>query len=96
MAWEKRNKNKYYYRKVRDGDKVSSVYFGKDILAYKLSSGMHRQKLRNQKQQALINSEEAMDKELEELHRLLIAAAEATLLLNGYHLHKGQWRKRRG
>jgi hypothetical protein len=96
MAWEKRNKNKYYYRKVRDGDKVSSVYLGKDILAYKISSEAQKHKLQSQKQEAQISLEQAHDEELEQSHRLLIAIAEATLLLNGYHLHKGQWRKIHG
>jgi hypothetical protein len=96
MAWEKRSNNKYYYRKIRDGDKVSSVYLGKSLLTYKLSAYLHQQKMQQQKQQARIDAEDAMDKELDDLHRLIIAAAEATLLLNGYHLHKGDWRKSRG
>ena len=96
MAWEKRKGGIYYYRKTRDGDKVYSVYVGKDVLAYELSGYLQKQKIQQQKQQALINSEIAVDKELDEHHRLLIAIAEATLLLNGYHLHKGEWRKSRG
>ena len=95
MAWEQRkNNNNYYYRKVRRGNKVSSVYIGKDIPAYNLSGKTHKQKLLNQKQISRITKEEAVDLTLEAHNKAVFAIAEATLLLNGYHLHKGDWRKR--
>lgn len=94
MAWERRNNNNYYYRKVRRGNKVCSVYIGKDILKYNLSGRDHNQKLLNQKQTKQIAKEEAVDLTLEANNKAVIAIAEATLLLNGYHLHKGNWRKR--
>ena len=96
MAWEKRNENRYYYRKVRVGDKVKSVYLGKDILAYKHLGEMQEQKALFKEQQAQLLIDEAREKELEENHRLLIAIAETALLLNGYRLHKGEWKRKHG
>jgi len=96
MAWERRKNNNYYYRKVRKGNKVSSVYVGKDIPSYNLSGKAQEQKLQNQKQAAEIVNEVAIDQALEENHTLITAIAEALLLLNGYHLHKGLWRKING
>lgn len=96
MAWEQRNNNNYYYRKVRKGSKVSSVYLCKDILTYDLSGKAYKQKLLNQKQSAQITNEEGIDQTLEENHHLIIAIAESTLLLNGFHLHKGMWRRKYG
>ena len=94
MAWEQRKNNNYYYRKVRRGNKVSSVYIGKDILEYNLSGRAHKQNLLNQKQITRITNEEAVDLTFEAHNKAIIAIAEATLLVNGDHLHKGNWRKR--
>jgi len=94
MAWERRNNNNYYYRKVRRGNKVSSVYIGKDIPSYNISGRAHKQKLLNQKQAAQIADEGDVDQMLKANHKVIIALAEAALLLNGYHMHRGQWRKR--
>jgi len=95
MGWEKRNKHKYYYRKTRDGDKVRSEYLGNNLHSYIYSGYLHKQKIQNQKIQAQIKTEEAKERELNDIHQLLIALAEASLLLNGYHMHKGEWRKKR-
>ena len=96
MAWEQRNNNNYYYRKVRRGNKVCSVYIGKDILKYNLSGRAHNQKLLNQKQTAQITDEEAVNQTVEVNHKVIISLAEAALLINGYRLHKGLWRKING
>ena len=82
MAWEKRNKDKYYYRKVRAGNKVCSLYLGKDILAYKISEEDDQRKDQMQKQEAQINAEAAVDQALEANHQRIMALAEAALLLN--------------
>jgi len=39
---------------------------------------------------------ERLDAQVDEFCRLADAAARALLLAAGYHLHRGQWRKRRG
>ncbi len=93
MAWEQRKNNNYYYRKVRRGNKVNSVYIGKDILKYNLSGRARKQNLLNQNQINRITNEETVDLTFEAHNKAVIAIAEATLLLSGYHLHKGNWRK---
>jgi len=96
MTWERRNNNNYYYRKTRKGNKVSSVYLGKDIPSYNLSGKAQERKLLNQKQTAQITNEEEIDQTLEDNHYLITAVAESILLLNGFHKHKGMWRKING
>lgn len=94
MAWEKRNGNNYYYRKLRGGNLVSSVYFGNGLLAYSMSVKVHKRELQEKRLQAKIDKEKGIDDALETKHKLIIAMADATLLLNGLHSHKGKWRKR--
>ena len=72
------------------------MYIGKDIPSYKLSDKAHSQKLIAQKQNAEIAKEVAIDQTLEENHYLITALAESILLLNGFHKHKGSWRKING
>ena len=98
MAWEKRNGRKYYYRKRREGGRVVSEYVGAGIGAEaiatidKVNQGKQRTaRQRRQREKIQYMKEEREAIEVIELTRLLTRAA---LLLSGYHLHKGQWRKR--
>jgi len=94
VAWEKRSKSSYYYRKVRVGNKVRSIYIGNDILAYNLYADAERRRQKNMSQLAEIEAEEGVERALEENHRAIMALAESVLLLNNYHLHRGIWRLR--
>lgn len=96
MTWEKRSKGSYYYRKVRVGGKVRSIYVGKNILSYILSADADRRLTQKVSQQAEIDTEEGFEQALEENHKAIIALADAALLLNNYHLHRGKWRKFNG
>jgi hypothetical protein len=95
MAWEKRSIGSYYYRKVRVGSKVRSIYVGNNILSYKLYGDTEKQKKENLRQKAEIEAEEGIDQALEDNHKMIIALAEGALLVNNYHLHRGVWRKDR-
>lgn len=43
----------------------------------------------------MVEDEKKKDNELDAYHQLVNQLANAVLILNGYHTHKGEWRKRR-
>jgi len=43
----------------------------------------------------MVEEEKKTDKELNTYHKLVNQLADAVLILNGYHTHKGKWRKKR-
>lgn len=99
MGWETRGNKKYYYRKKRVGKKVISEYIGAgpDAEIIAREDQLERQKLKRNRQarerrRAEIN---ALDDKLDLLDRLIRTLINAHLLLAGYHIHKGQWRKKR-
>lgn len=99
MGWEKRGNREYYYRKVREGSRVRSVYVGRGELAQLTAAliAMQREDRSNQNQelrleQALLR---AFDLEVHAMEAVIITITEAALLAAGFHQHKRQWRKRR-
>jgi hypothetical protein len=99
MAWEKRGNNRYYYRKQRSGRNVTSEYVGNGPLAQLISSldqeeweerSLVRTRWKKQKKEVL-----TMDADLATIHELTISLVRAALLTEGYHPHKGQWRRKR-
>jgi hypothetical protein len=100
MALEKRDGNLYYYRSVRDGEKVRKVYWGSGELA----RIAHEREIMNRAARQHERRESA--KELERLEALaapvleLSEAAEilvrAHLIDAGYHRRKGEYRRARG
>jgi hypothetical protein len=100
VALERRNGNLYYYRSVRDGEKVRKVYWGSGELA----RIAHEREIMNRAARQHERRESA--KELERLKALaapvleLSEAAEilvrAHLIDAGYHRRKGEYRRARG
>jgi hypothetical protein len=99
MAWEKRGNRYYYYRKVRTGKKVASIYVGrgeKGISAWISDISRRRERQRVVQQLLrlmsldlqLLNILDTFDSQTQE--QLVIAYESA-----GFHKHKGQWRKKR-
>jgi hypothetical protein len=86
MTWEKRRKKTYYYRKIRTGDRVTSQYLkaGPD-----LDHHLQNQR-RDQAEQQLLHTLTALEADLDQLYTLIQALHETSLLLSGYHTHKGQ------
>ena len=99
MAWEERNGNLYYYRKRREGNRVVSEYVGKGawIHAMATQEKRERDRLRYErwKQRQEIKEYEEMRNQLNRAMDSVRDLVQAALLLNGYHTHKGQWRKKR-
>lgn len=99
MGWEKRGNGDFYYRKERVGSKVVSRYFGGDYLAQLVSSLDESDRATRLIEKIAIDEEIANDQrhfhsfqEIEGSARKIIQAA---YLINGFCLHKGQWRKKR-
>ena len=99
MAMESRGTGQYYYRKKRVGKRVISTYAGTGYgaeLMQALDEHEHQvAQAKRQAWQAVKDSEAQLDTLLDEVTDTVNAYAGALLLVNGYHQHKRQWRKKR-
>ena len=99
MGWEMRRGSLYYYQKRRVNGKVVSTLH---------RAGPHAEAIAAEDEQAraecaaaevelaaLKVAWAAEDRALTDFHEATAALTTATRLLNGYHMHKGQWRKGR-
>jgi hypothetical protein len=94
---QRRGGGHYYYRKVRRGRQVASVYVGSGRFARLAAqvTQMQRQEREQARQAAAAEGALAADQDLAELGTLLDTLVRVVFLDAGYHRHKGQWRKRR-
>lgn len=99
MPWEERGGRRYYYRKVRKGSRVFSVYVGGGVVgtlasqldeAEREERGRDREGLRRE-----LAHEDRADALVERSWRVAQAAAKSTLEGSGFHLHNRQWRLKR-
>ena len=99
MALETRAGRQYFYRKKRVGDKVISQYLGTGYSAYLMQrlDEHERQEAESKRQawQAIKDSEEQLDAQLDGFTEVVNAYVGAHLLISGYHQHRRQWRKKR-
>ena len=100
MAWERRGSRSYYYRSVREGDRVRKVYVGTGPTAEQAAEADRRRRQRRLEERQRVS---ALVLELESAARFADYGREefiqrASELLNetGYRYHRGSWRKRRG
>lgn len=99
MAWETRGNREYYYEKEWINGRCVSTYHGRGELAElfpQLEEGRRLQKrrermLEQQRREAI----EMLDKQIDELFEINKDLVDALFLINGYHQHKRQWRKKR-
>ena len=97
MGFDRRG---YYYRSVRDGDRVLRVYLGNGpvaqlaaLMVQERRSGRRALSLAWQAREAALAGPEDRLRELDELAERM---TRATLLAAGYHRHdRGLWRRRR-
>ena len=90
----------YYYRSVREGERVRKEYVGSGTLG-EVAAALDELKRRQREDEAAYWREEherleqgaAFVRELEEAAEVFI---RAQLLASGFHKHKGQWRRKRG
>jgi hypothetical protein len=97
MAWELRNGKRYYYRKVRKGRRVVSEYVGAGEFAELLFQLDGFDRL--EKQISALEWKDKKDevknlgKDISRLIKIINGMVRASLLISGYHSHKGQWRR---
>jgi len=99
VALERRNGNLYYYRSVRDGEKVHKVYVGAGEFARIFAEGdiLRRtgRKAQRETEKAELERLEALVSPDEELSEVAEVLVRAHLIHAGYHRHKGEWRRAR-
>jgi hypothetical protein len=99
MGWEQRGNGSYYYRKKREGRRVRSEYVGGGAVAQECAK-IDRNKRRCWKTErdAIRSARQAdakIDRHLATVEAAISVITNANLYADGYHKHKGQWRKKR-
>jgi hypothetical protein len=99
MAWEKRGCSTYYYRKQRNGDRVSSVYVGRGLSAEMCAEEDMEERLGHAAfvaaRREMVEAEAATDRQMNEIRASILRITNTALQAAGFHKHKGQWRKKR-
>lgn len=103
MGWEERRGRRYYYRKRRVAGRVVSQYVGTGPAAEALAAVDTARRARDVADRMLAREQEQRAQEAlrqaaaEEatLDRIIADLTRATLLVAGWHTHKGLWRRRR-
>ena len=99
MGWEQRNGSSYYYRKERSGKSVKSVYVGTGLiagLAADLDTNDNaKKKAEREAFRREVERQNAIDSRIDEVCRMTEMLTRAALIASGFHLHRGQWRRRR-
>jgi len=100
MGWERRGSRVYLYRKRRIGQRVVSEYVGNGTLGTVLAGvDSEAKRLRdemNVRIRAHRKKVQDIDSELVAVMRRTTRLMAVLLRREGYHQHKGTWRKRRG
>ncbi len=99
MAWETRGNRSYLYQKERCGGKVKSIYVGRGEAALLIDQceNVRRQKaeIERTKENRQKVKIEAIDDRINALSAINQSLVDALFLINGFHQHKRQWRKKR-
>jgi hypothetical protein len=99
VALERRDDNLYYYRSVRDGEKIRRVYVGAGEFARIFAEGdllrRTNRKAQREEERAELERLEALAAPLEELSEAAEVLAHAYLVAAGFHEHRGEWRRTR-
>jgi hypothetical protein len=99
MAWETRNGRRYYYRKVRRGGRVFSVYEGGGVSGQVSAEAAASERVVKQARALTMREQaardDAIDAKIDESWRMVLMATTAALESAGFHQHKGQWRLKR-
>jgi hypothetical protein len=99
MAWERRGESLYYYRSVREGEKVRKEYVGRGEIAEALAHA--DETIRRSRAERIRREDEELERVrllvscADELHETAEALARAEMVAAGYHRHKGEWRRRK-
>ena len=99
MALEHRAGRPYYYRHVRDGEKIRKEYVGAGFVAELASEADWIERERDAAEKGRCGRElehlEALMAPILELSQASEVLVRAELVGGGYHRHKGEWRRMR-
>jgi hypothetical protein len=99
MGWEKRGNGLYYYRKRREGRRVISEYIGHGELAEAIATldALDRERRELEREGWRLEKETILSiaRAGTEAQEVILTLTRAWLLAQGYHTHKGQWRRKR-
>ncbi len=103
MALEKRGNNLYFYKKERRGKRVISIYSGGGYLAqcFHILNEADREEaaIKKERTRKEFEIEKQSQNEIDQLIEVVCqdakALEDALFLINGYHTHARQWRKKR-
>ena len=99
MALEHRAGRPYYYRHVRDGEKIRKEYVGAGFVAELASEADRIERERDAAEKGRCGRElellEALIVPILELSQASEVLVRAKLVGGGYHRHKGEWRRMR-
>ncbi len=100
MAWEKRERGgPYYYRSIREGDRVRKEYVGAgefaEVLARTDETIRLVRKLERHKGREELERIESLAAPVLELDQAVAVVVRAHLVAAGYHRRKGEWRRAR-
>jgi hypothetical protein len=101
MSWERRKggSGRYFYKSVRQGDRVRKIYAGKGKEAERLAREIEQRRQQLQAEREALQLEQLQVAAAEQTLRALQDVADllvrAFLLAANCYKHKGQWRRRR-
>ena len=99
MALERRNGELYYYRSVREGERVRKVYLGAgDLARIARDEELMSRALKvaeRERQREEVERLEVLAAPVAELCEISEILARAHLVTAGCHRHKGEWRRQR-
>ena len=99
MAWESRNRKRYFYRSQRVNGRVTKIYLGAGDVAQQAAEKDATAKATRARDQAELTALQAtlagLDQVTAEVETGVEVLLAGELLAMGYHQHKGEWRLRR-
>jgi hypothetical protein len=99
MAWEERNGRRVYYRKVRRGGHVFSVYegggFGGELAEARDTTEREIRRREARNYRAELAEQDAVDAKLDAAWKIVRRATGEALESAGYHSHNRGWRLKR-
>ena len=101
MGWERRERGAgaYYYRSVREGDRVRKKYCGGGVLGQIAALEDEYRRRRWEAEAAYWKEERERFEESTAFLEEIISAADtlvrAHLIAGGFHSYRGEWRRRR-
>lgn len=97
MAWEERSGRRYYYRSIREGERVRKEYIGAGEFVETLARSDEAirlvRKLERDGDRQELERMKALGVPVLEIGEAAAVLARAHLVSKGFHRRKGEWRR---